>query len=237
MLRQARARCELLPRRRRSRRDRATRPRGRERCRSALPPDPDQRGRHDREQARSRQRDAATAERDQGRHEEDPAADAEHAGEHAGGNPEQDGQRDRSSRSSGDQPDPMPVSNGRERERERAPRESLLQRRPAERTDRCRQTDERRVGVANVVPQRVRDDARDGRDRDRAERGRSRLMRRGRPRASRSSGTITIPPADAEEGAEDAGDQTDRDQPAEELPRHARIVVCAGCTDLRSRGS
>ena len=116
---------------------------------------------------------------------------------------------------------------GRERERERPSREPLLQRRSAERTDRCGQPDQRRIGVANVVPKRIRDNAGEGRDRDRAERRRGRLVRRECREQEQEQRHDHDPAADAEEGAEDAGDQTDRNQPTEERAGHPAIVGTA----------
>ena len=59
-----------------------------------LTPDADEGGRHDREQGGRGSMMRRQAERDQGRYEECPTADAEQTGEHAGGNAEQDGQHD-----------------------------------------------------------------------------------------------------------------------------------------------
>ena len=88
-----------------------------------LPPGPDGRGRHDGEQRGRRRLDLAEAERDERRHEEDPAADAEEARHHAGAEAEARSRGRRSSCSSVDQPDADRREEHGERERQRPARE------------------------------------------------------------------------------------------------------------------
>ena len=105
----------------------------------------------------------------------------------------------------------MATSERREEERQCADRDSLVQRRPACSSDRCRNSDEEGVHRLDLAMHDVRDDTRRRGDTDRRERGRGR--RTHLPAAHEEQQRHDHDSAaDAEERAEEAGDETDQDQ-------------------------
>ena len=143
-----------------------------------LPPRADGGRRDDREERRRRRLDLAEAERDEGRHEQDPAADAEEARQDPGREPEADRQQRSSSCSSGDQPDADRREQRRKGHRHGAARETALHRRADQRAAHRRDPDEERRRATSTLPRSgVQRDAGEGSDHDRPERGRRGLLR------------------------------------------------------------
>ena len=139
------------------------------------------------------------AEPGQRRHEQDPAADAEEAGEHACDEAEQDRERVHHCTSirTGDRDE----ERGKEI-RERADGQPLLQRRTTRCTDCRRDPDEQRVQRSDLAVDDVRDDARARGDADRGERGRA--------------GGAQLPPGDEQKQRHDHDPAADTEERAEE---------------------
>ena len=127
-------------------------------------------------------------------HEEDAAADAEEAGEHPGGQPEQHGQEDRRAAHAAISQIPSTTSSAANPSEQRPARDSLLEPGACQRADRAGHADEQRVLDPHLAAQRVQGDAGEGGDDDRAERGRPSPRAPRSPASRTRSGTITIPP-------------------------------------------